>query len=168
MYTERMTLCMSSGLRVHDNSSLVSCGTLFPLVAAVKHGCLPSYFPTDTKRGSILWFNLSVNTGIMILQFQFAYFYRLWEFDWPRPACWFTASAKETFAHLAGKMEDVSPSTTLDGPQRVKRLCNSTVTTFNLPSLPKLHGNSTLVTTKLCEQVSWQNTSNIYIHVHVN
>ncbi len=39
-------------------------------------------------------------------------------------------------------------------PRRVKRICNSTITTNNLPSLPKLHGKSTLAATKLCEQVS--------------
>ena len=41
-----------------------SAGPTFPpLVAAVRQGCLPSYWPTVTRRGMIFWFNFRVKIG---------------------------------------------------------------------------------------------------------
>ena len=45
-----------------------SAGPTFPpLVAAVRQGCLPSYWPTVTRRGMIFWFNLRVKIGTNIM-----------------------------------------------------------------------------------------------------
>jgi len=37
--------------------------TLLAVVAAVRHGCLPSYFPIETMRAWILWLNFIEKTG---------------------------------------------------------------------------------------------------------
>ena len=37
------------------------------MVAHVKHGCVPSYFPMVDMRGFTLWFNFNVKIGTNIL-----------------------------------------------------------------------------------------------------
>ena len=77
------------------------------------------------------------------------------------------ATRQNSYHMTATKMDkgvaDCSVSSTLT-THRTPRLCNSRLTTFTIPSLPKLHGKAALVTTKLCEPVS-NNLQKCIIHM---